>query len=176
MRNVLPMLLVALTLGAFAAPAAAQNGPKIAYVNTQRVLAEAPAAQAAQQSFEQAMQGYQQELQKLEQELQTLVTNYQQRESMLSAAAKQEQQNQIRQKQVELQQRAGQLEQEAMRRQQELVGPVMEQIQSAIDALRVEGGYAIIFDASSGSIVAADPSLDLTDQVLARLRSTARNN
>lgn len=176
MRNVLPMLLVALAFGVFAAPATAQTGPKLAYVNTQRVLAEAPAAQAAQRSFEQAMQGYQQELQKLEQELQTLIRNYQQRESVLSAEARQEQQNQIRQKQAELQERAGQLEQEAMRRQQELVGPVMEQIQSAIEALRVEGGYAIIFDVSSGSIVAADPSLDVTDQVLARLRSTSRSN
>ena len=42
----------------------------------------------------------------------------------------------------------------------------------AIEDVRVEGGYAFIFNADQGSpIVAADKNLDITDRVLAKLRS-----
>ena len=56
-------------------------------------------------------------------------------------------------------------------RQAELVQPVMDLINQVIDAIRSEGDYALIFDVSAGSIIAADPSLDLTEEVIRRLRA-----
>lgn len=79
------------------------------------------------------------------------------------------------QKQRDAQQRAMQLEDQAAKRQNELVEPVMRKIQEVIDSIRDEGKYAMIFDVAAGGVIAADPSLDLTDQVLARLRPTATN-
>lgn len=79
------------------------------------------------------------------------------------------------QKQREAQQRAMQLEDQAAKRQNELVEPVMRKIQEVIDAIRSEGKYAMIFDVAAGGLIAADPALDITDQVLARLRPTATN-
>jgi Skp family chaperone for outer membrane proteins len=49
--------------------------------------------------------------------------------------------------------------------------PVMDRIRDAIEAVRVEGGYTMILDAASGAFLAADPSVDVTTQVLARLRA-----
>jgi Skp family chaperone for outer membrane proteins len=42
-----------------------------------------------------------------------------------------------------------------------------------IEDVRREGNYALIFDTAAGAIITADPGLDLTDQVLERLRTTA---
>jgi Skp family chaperone for outer membrane proteins len=62
---------------------------------------------------------------------------------------------------------------EADTRGQEIMKPAMDKVDAAIDALRKEGGYAIIFDAGRGAMVSADTTLDLTKQVLARLRGSA---
>src|SRR5690606_4075245 len=125
------------------------------------------------QAFEQDMQRYRAELQKLEEEIDRMIADYEKQQGMLAAQERQQREANIRQKQIELQQRAMELDREAQARQQELVGPIMEGIDSVINDIRQQGGYAFIFDVASGAIIAAVPSRDLTDQVLARLRATA---
>ncbi len=49
----------------------------------------------------------------------------------------------------------------------------MNRIQEVLTQIQREGGYAMIFDAAAGAIVAADTTLDITDEVLRRLRQTA---
>jgi Skp family chaperone for outer membrane proteins len=58
-------------------------------------------------------------------------------------------------------------------RQAQLVKPIMERVQSVIETIRTEEGYSMIFDVGSqvSVVVAADKKLDLTDRVLARLKS-----
>ena len=51
--------------------------------------------------------------------------------------------------------------------------PILDKIKQAIEDVRVEGGYAMIFNADQGSpIVAVDKSLNVTDRVLTRLKGT----
>lgn len=156
-------------------PASAQTAPKMAFINSQRIIAEAPSAQSARQTLEREMEGYRKELNQLDEQIQKMVTDYEQKRSMLSQDARAKQEEAIMQKQREAQQRAMQLEDQAAKRQNELVEPVMRKIQDVIDAIRSEGKYAMIFDVAAGGLIAADPSLDITDQVLARLRPTATN-
>ena len=61
------------------------------------------------------------------------------------------------------------IEVEAARRQEELMSPIMEKFNTIIQQLRTEGGYAFIFDASAGALLAADEALDLTAEVVRRL-------
>ena len=49
----------------------------------------------------------------------------------------------------------------------------MDQITAVIETLREEGNYAMILDAAAGSIISADPTLDLTQEVLRRLEAAA---
>jgi Skp family chaperone for outer membrane proteins len=42
-----------------------------------------------------------------------------------------------------------------------------------IEQVREEGSYALIFDTASRAIIAADPALDLTEEVLRRLQQIA---
>lgn len=173
MRRVRSFLVAAVGLIALTGPVHAQGAMKIGFVDTRRLMTEAPGAQEARQAMEQDMVKFQSELQQLEDSLKAMITNYEQRAVVLSPEARQQQEEAIRQKQRAYQQRAGELEDQAGRRQAELFEPIMARISQAINEVRAEGGYAVILDAAAGGIVAADPSLDLTEQVLTRLKAMA---
>ena len=69
----------------------------------------------------------------------------------------------------EYQRRTAELEQKAQARQSELVQPILDKVKAAIEDVRVEGGYAMIFNADQGSpIVAVDKNLNVTDRVLSQ--------
>jgi outer membrane protein len=173
MRNAMSVLTAALAVLAWsAAPVAAQA--KMGFVDVQRIFAEAPGAQEAQAKFEEEMKNPQQELQRMEDELKKLLTEYEQQSVMLSPDNRRQREETIRQRQRAFQERAGQLEEQLGRRQVELVEPIYNRIRDVIGQLRSEGNYAFIFDVRDAGIVAADPALDLTEQVLTRLRSTAQ--
>ena len=80
----------------------------------------------------------------------------------------------IQGKEAGFQARARELEAKQNQRQNELVQPILDRIKLAIEDVRVEGGYSFIFNADQGSpIVALDKNLNITDRVLARLRSAS---
>ncbi|MEN8374418.1 MAG: OmpH family outer membrane protein [Gemmatimonadota bacterium] len=170
MRRMNPLALTLLA-AAIATPLGAQGPQKFAYVDTRRVIAEAPGAAEAQATFEREIQAFQNELKTLETELQTLFDDYERQQVTLSPDARRQRQDAIRDKQSQYQQRAQQLELTAAQRQTELVEPIMARIQTVLSEIQQTEGYAFIFDAAAGAVVAADPSLDLTDQVLTRLRA-----
>ncbi len=60
-----------------------------------------------------------------------------------------------------------------LRRQKLGVRELVQRIEQAISAVRQEGGYAILLDAATDAIVSADTTLDVTQQVLARLQQQA---
>jgi outer membrane protein len=158
---------------AFATPGDGSAQLKIGYINSQSILAEAPGAKEAQTKFDADMQTYRQEVQQMQTELETLVKQYETQQAMLSPSAKQQRETDIRTKQTAYQERLAAIDQRAGQRQQELVQPVMDKINQVIEQIRAEGSYALIFDVSAGGVVAADPGLDLTPEVIRRLKSGA---
>jgi outer membrane protein len=149
--------------------------PRIGYIDSQAILAEAPGSREAQQAFDQEMDRYRGEMQRLGEELDRLVTAYQQQERNLTPEAREARQQEIRRKEMEYQTRIEEIDEEASRKRQELVEPILERMSQVIETVRSEGSYALIFDTASRSIIAADPALDLTDEVLRRLQQMASN-
>jgi len=149
----------------------AQTAPRLGYIDSQRILAEAPGTSDAQVAFEADMEAYRAELATLQTELETLQDNFDRQQATLSAAIREQRQQEMQQKFVAYQTRSTELEEVAQQRQAELVGPIMEKITQVIEGIRIEGNYAMIFDASVGVLIAVDPRLDLTDQVLQRLQA-----
>jgi outer membrane protein len=147
---------------------------RFAFVNTQRIMAEAPGAREAQQTFEREMQRFRIEVDSLEQALEQSQADFQRQQATLSPNVRQQRQQEIQERFATYQQRVGELERTAQRRQQELVEPIMQQISASIEQIRRDGNYGMIFDASAGVVITADPALDLTDRVLAHLQQTAR--
>lgn len=161
------LLVTALPLAAQATTTAG----KIGYIDSQRVMQQAPGAQEVRDSLNKAMAGFRQQLQPLQDSLQQLMNEYQQQQSVMTPQRRQQQEDLIRQKQQEYQQRQQDLQQQAQQKQQDLMKPITDRIQVVLDDIRQQQGFVIIFDAASSGIITADPSLDLTDEVIKRLQT-----
>lgn len=144
---------------------------KIAYINSQEILVNAPGAEAAQNQFDAEMQSYQNEIAQLETELQNLEAALQQQQLTLSPEARANREQQLQAKFQEYQERTSQLQDVANQRRAALIQPVMDNITAIIEQIREEGAYSVILDAAAGAIVSADPALDLTQDVIARLQA-----
>jgi outer membrane protein len=170
-----------LTLAAFAAGIVfgvtpsleAQGTLRIGYIDSRAILAEAPGAAEAQAEFDRQMQRYNQELEQLSANLDSMVVAFQQQQSTLLQNVRQARENEIRQTELRYQQRVEQIQQEADSNRAALVEPILAQMMEVIEQIRVEGSYSLIMDAAGQSIIAADPALDLTQEVLRRLQQTA---
>ena len=174
MRNLFASLIAAVGLFAVGAPLAAQAAApafKIAYIDTRRVIAEAPGTDSAQATMQREMAAFQTQIKSMQDSMQTMVADYQKGSLILSAEAKAKREQEIRDKEQVFQQRATQLQQQAQLRQQQLMEPIMTKIDSIIAEVRKAEGIGIVFDASSEIIVSADPALDLTEKVIARLKA-----
>lgn len=55
------------------------------------------------------------------------------------------------------------------RRNEELVAPIVTAINEAVEEISTEEGFDLVLDASAGTVVFADPGIDITDAVLERL-------
>ena len=176
MRNFLraaPVALAVLALAAAGTAGAQQAAApvKIAYLNSQIILQNAPGRAEAESQFEREMTTYRQQVQRMGDSLQTMIADYNKQEISLSPAAKETRQKAIRAREEAFQKRTQELEQRAQQRQVELVQPIMERVQKVISEIRTEDGYAMIFDAGSnaGVLVAADTTLNITNKVLAKM-------
>ena len=169
MKRILFAIVLVLALPA----AASAQVLKIGYINSQSILADAPGAKEAQTQFDADMATYKAEVTQMATELEGLVKQYEQQQAMLSPAAKQTREADIRTKQQAYQDRLSAIDQRAAARQQELVQPVMDRINAVIEAYRAEQGYSLIFDVASGGVVAASPTLDLTSEIVRRLQAGA---
>src|SRR3954471_10275718 len=105
-------LFVAALVLAVPATASAQ-ALKIGYINSQNILAEAPGAKEAQAQFDSDMASYKAEVSQMAAELDGLVKQYEQQQAMLSPAAKQTRETDIRTKQQAYQDRLSAIDQRA---------------------------------------------------------------
>ncbi len=168
MRRIL--FAIASFLALVAAPALQGQGVKVGYIDSQAILSEFAGAQQARQQMEESLSSYRLEVQQMGEELQESIVQFQQQELTMTETARATKQQEIEGRQQNYQQRIAQLEEDASRRQAEVFQPVMTQIGEVIEAIRVEGSYGMIFDVASQAVLSADPSLDLTQEVLRRLQ------
>ena len=144
---------------------------RVGYINSQAVLAEYGPAQEAQQALETARGEAESELQLLNRGLQAAAEEYQQQMMSMTDQARQIREQELASQQQAVGSRTQELDIQFQQRQAELLQPVMEGITAVIEEIRVEGNYAMILDMASQAILAADPALDLTQEVLTRLQA-----
>ena len=172
MRSLFGAAAAALAFTAVASVAEAQ-AQKIAYVNTQALMEVAPGKAAADSALAKESEGYRAQLQKMQDSLNSMFTNYTKKEPTLSAAQKETQQKAIQSFETDLQAKQLQLEQQFAQRRNEVYAPITEAVKKVLDDIRAEDGYALILanDPGQSPIVSADKNLDITDRVVARLRT-----
>ncbi len=161
--------LAALGYAGFSQP----QGPqiKLAYINSNEIISQAPGAAEAQAIFEREMAGWNAQVEAMGDSLQAMIAQYEQQQVMLSPEARTQRQQAINQKRMEFQQRTVEIENIAQARQQELVAPIYAAVSNVLNAVRVEQQYTMIFDAAAGGLIAADTTLNITALVLQRLQA-----
>jgi outer membrane protein len=171
-----------LALGPLSAGAQAAAPAKIAFINSQQILAVAPGRADAEAENQKVVNGVRDQEKAMSDSLQGMVTAYQGVEATLSAADRTSRETAIRAKQAGYQQRQQQIEQAAQAKQAELIQPIFDRINKVLSDIRVEDGYTAILDVNpgggGGAVVAYDKNLDITDHVIARVKSlpTATNS
>lgn len=162
---------MALILSLLWAASVEAQAARIGYVDSNAVLAEYAPAQEARQQLENARQDAEAELQLLQSGWQAAIEEFQQQAMSMTPEARQNREQELGGQQQALQQRTQELEIQFQQRQAELLQPVMDRVTAVIEELRVEGNYAMILDRASQVILAADPALELTQEVLTRLQA-----
>jgi outer membrane protein len=175
MRVFLRAASVALVLiAALGSRAAAQSAQKLAYIRSSVLLEQAPGRAEAEGQFDRETAGYRDQIKRMSDSLNAMVASLEKAGPSLTVPARDARTKEIQAKNEQYQRRTRELEQKAQQRQSELVQPILDRVKQAIEDVRLEGSYAMIFNADQGSsIVAMDKNLDVTDRVLAKLRSAS---
>ncbi len=162
-------------LAVLAVPAtlSAQSGTKIGYINSRSVLLATPGYASAESTYNKELAGFRAEVEGLQRTLDSLAADFEQKSVMLSATAKNAKRKDIEDRRTRLEARAQELREKAAQREQELIAPIHTKVNDAIEGIRADGGFAIIFDvgANDGLIVTADKSLDLTQKVIDKVKA-----
>ncbi|HKN58478.1 MAG TPA: OmpH family outer membrane protein, partial [Gemmatimonadaceae bacterium] len=145
----------------------------IGYINSAVILQQAPGRAEAEAQFDREVGVYRQQIQRMDDSLKTMMAAFDRDAPKLDSVTRETRRTTIGQREVEYQSRARGLDSTMQARQAQLVKPIMERVQTVIEAIRAEDGYAVILDvgAQVSVVVAADKKLDLTDRVLARLKT-----
>jgi len=159
---------------------AAQQNPcpppmRLAYINSQLILANTPGRAEAESLFNREMVGWRAETQRLQAQLDSAIAEYNRTSVALTPSARQAREGEIRNLQTRAQARATELEQQATRREAELTAPIMQRVTAVIEGVRAEFNCAMIFDAGGGTnvLVTADRALDISPFIVQRLQAAA---
>jgi outer membrane protein len=153
--------------------ASAQAPLKLAYINSQKILAEAPGRAVAESTYNKEVASARAQIQQMDDSLKSMVAAYEKAAPGLDSATRETRGATIRTTETAFSQRAQDLNNQMQQRQAELARPLMEQVTKVLEDVRSAGGYTMIFDvgAQGSALVSADSTLDLTDTVLAKLKA-----
>jgi outer membrane protein len=175
MRNAVLAGALALCVGAPAAASAQASAPqKIAYVNSQAIVAAVPGRADAETRLQKELDGMRASIGKALDSLNAMSQVFDKEQATLSPTAKEARLKTLRDKNDEYQERLQKMNDQAEQLQGEIMQPILDVARRVLDEVRAEGGYAFIFDGAGGAVIlAADKNLDITDRVVAKLKLVA---
>jgi outer membrane protein len=159
--------------GLFLATTAFSFAQKFGYVDTDYILKNIPAYQAAQAQLDKISADWQKEIEAIYGEVDKMYKDFQAEKVLLTEEMRTKRENDIIAKEKEakdLQKKYFGKEGDLFKKRQELVKPIQDEVFNAVKELAVEGNYSIIFDtAGSLNMLYTDPKLDRSDDVLKKL-------
>lgn len=156
----------------FAAGMAA-NAQRFALIDMEYILKNIPAYERANEQLNQSSAKWQAEVEKIADEAQTMYKNYQSESVFLSEEQKTQKEEKIIAKEKEAAELRRQYfgpEGELFKQRESLMRPIQDDIYNAVKEIAEQKGYAVVTDrASAASIIFASPSIDISDEVLAKM-------
>ena len=167
--------LIAIALVGCALGAMAQ---KFALIDMEYVLKNIPTYEIANEQVNQMSLRWQKEVDVLAEEADKMYKDYQSNMVFLTDEQKQKREKEITAKEkaaAELRQKYFGPEGDLFVLRQKLMEPIQDEVYNAVKAVSEERGFQCIFDrASSADIIFASPRIDISNEVLAKLRNLLR--
>jgi len=146
---------------------------KYVFVDSEYILKNIPAYEAANEQLNQLSAEWQKEVEKLYTEVSELYKAYQTESVFLSNEMKKKREDEI----VAKEQNAKAMQQkyfgpqgELFKKRESLIKPIQDEIFNAISEIAGEKNYAAVFDKSSGlGVMYSDPKYDISDVVLEKM-------
>ena len=164
-------VLILMTL--FTCGLTAVQAQKFAYVDTEYILEKIPEYVVVQRQIEQLSNQYQATIEAEIKKVDQLFRTYQAEKGRLNDVQRQQREQEIINKEQavkDLQKSYFGQDGTVTKRTEAMVQPIKDKVQSAIDALALEEGYAIIFDiAAAPGFIYTNPAFDLSNRVLEKL-------
>lgn len=146
------------------------SAQKFCYVDTDYILAQSPAYQAAQTELNNLSIQWQKEVEAKYAEIDLMYKNFQQERILMTEELAQKREAEIVQKEKEakdFQKSKFGVDGELFKKRQELIKPIQDQVYNAVATMAVRDGYAIVFDkASDMTMLYTNPKYDKSDEVL----------
>ncbi|OGF97160.1 MAG: hypothetical protein A2Z06_04270 [Candidatus Glassbacteria bacterium RBG_16_58_8] len=143
---------------------------RIGYVDTEKVLDQAPGAEEASKIFDEEVQAWKGEAETLKAELDNLIAEYESQKLILSPEKKREKEERITLKRGEYDKRLFEIQGKIQQRSAELSQPILEKVSQTITVIAEREKYDLVFDSSLGAILYASPTYDLTQLVVDELK------
>jgi outer membrane protein len=150
---------------------ASANAQKFGHLNSNELLNQHPEVLAANSELETLQKQLGDRIQKKLELLQSKVNVLREKEAKgeLSPKQIQDEAELLRTEEMDLQQQEQVMQQQLIDKRKQLIEPILEKVQSAIDAVAEEGGYQYIFDAGLGVLLYYRDSDDVTSLIKAKL-------
>ena len=164
------ILLALMLICAFGVEAQAQ---KFALVDMEYIMSNIPAYERANEQLNQVSRKWQAEVEALENEARTLYKHYQNEMVFLSEEQKKEREQAIIDKEreaAELKKKYFAPQGELYKKRIALIEPIQEEVYNAIKGIAQNKNFQLILDrASDAGIIFASPTIDISNEVLAKL-------
>ncbi len=167
------MKKIALCLALFCISAVGALAQKFALIDMEYIMSNIPAYERANEQLNQTSKRWQMEVEALDNEAKTLYKNYQNEVAFLSAEQKKAREQAIISKEKEaseLKKKYFAPQGELYKKRQSLVEPIQDEVYAAVKSIAESRGFQLVLDrASEAGIIFASPSIDISNEVLAKL-------
>ena len=157
-----------------APPAPFPEGAKVAFVVLQRIANESAEGKAATAKIQALQQRKSNELNDKNKQLQTIQQKLEKEVSVLNTTAQADLAKQAEKLNTEIQRFTQDAQQELQELQEQLRQQFETRVQPVLEEVRKEKGLHFIFNGPDSGLVAADPGLDISNDVIKKLDATQR--
>jgi outer membrane protein len=163
-------LIVVGAVGLVLTPAAYAESQKIAVVDSQRLLAEAPQARAVSQALEGEFGPRQKTIESQKKDFEGRAQKFERDQATMSESERNKTQRELRDAQLNLERRAKEFQEDVQLRQNEELQRLQKVIYESVRTYAKAQGYDIVL---AGGVIYSSESVDITAAVLTNLTSKA---
>jgi outer membrane protein len=149
------------------------SAQKYAFVDTEYILNNIPSYKAAKDKLDNISEEWQKEIETKYSEIDQMYKDYQAEKVLLTDEMRTKREDEIISKEKEVKELQNEYFGQngaLFKKRQELIKPIQDEIYKAVKDIATEGGYAVIFDTSSGpTMLYTNPRYDVSDEVLEKL-------